>query len=255
MGPEQDTPQTTSPEGILPIDQSDSSDTPPEMVVPGGDPNAGAIDVIETTPGVNKQTPDQEDWEDPGTPHPVADGLPVVGAATEELKREIDGGVYTPENTRLYAERTGTTLDEAADIAAKLEDSPETPDEAGEVAMVAMLRERVKTSEVYEHASDKLKEEMLKEVEASFRKDQEKKLAERQKQFDASAQEVIDRLKNGEPLEKVIPETVELDGGDNTTTTSDQVPDHIDATPDLSPESEETGDWKPEHLEGSDKPV
>jgi hypothetical protein len=253
MGSEQEAPLAVHIDTAPPIiDNTGDFDKNREMVVPGGDPNAGSIDVVETTPGINNSRI-REVWEDPAEEHEVAVGIPVIGAATEELKRQINknSGVADIDDIRKYAQRTG--VEDAIYKANELEVSDASPDEAGEKAMIALLQERIKTSKVYKQASDKLKEELLKEAETSFRKDQEKKLTERQKQFDAAAQEVIDKLKNGEPLEKVIPETVVLDGGEQTTTVPDKV-DIIDATPDLSPVDEETGDWKPEHIGDSNQP-
>jgi hypothetical protein len=109
---------------------------------------------------------------------------------------------------------------------------------------LSALLERVKTIPVYIDASDDLKRAMLDQVEASFTETRKNEIAEKQKQRDAAAQEVIDRLKGGEALESVIPETLTIDG-------SDKEPSFTDATEDKSPIDEDSGNWKPQYTAGS----
>jgi hypothetical protein len=119
-------------------------------------------------------------------------------------------------------------------------DDEEQVDQAGTEAMAAEVKKRA--MDLVPHASEELREQVGQQAAANFKAEYAAKQAERQSQFDAEAQALLDKLKANTPLSEIDPSLGEV-----------REPEYIDATENGSPIDEETGNWKPEFLPDSEQ--
>jgi hypothetical protein len=205
----------------------DPSINPTNMVVQEGE-FSGAVEAFEFKrgTGIDDNGNKKQISNQPNT----VEGYPVIGAYAEKNAR---GDPNFPANTEMSS----------------MDEKEKQYDDVGTEAIAAKVKERA-IALLPKEASDKLKEEYGELAATKFRDELKTKLAERQAAKDAieaERQAVKDKAdaETRAMIEKLKDTGTKLSDVIEVPDSPDKEPDYIDATENKSPESEETGDWRP----------
>ncbi|MEI6850475.1 MAG: hypothetical protein WCK26_00745 [Candidatus Saccharibacteria bacterium] len=207
----------------------ESTINPQELVVQDGE-NMGNIAANETSTGQvetymgSAGTTSEE--------HPFIEGLPVIGAETENESRDALPKSEELQGLEESAKEQGATISDineaknneayeslmkAEEGLSKAEDSlpagsslveivDKHHDNVGTDAMAAEVGRRAEAM-LDPATSQELKDQVRQAAEAGFRAELEAKVAEKQEAADGKARELLARIQGGTPISEILPES------------------------------------------------
>ncbi len=134
--------------------------------------------------------------------HNTVEGLPLIGAKADQFSREQLANASSEDKeqvNRLFDEQV-----KEGQFPNREEAEQWLYSERGMFAMVEEVKQRAKA--LVPNASEKLQDAIASQAAENFRNEFISKNAERQANFDAEAQALLDKLKGGAPISEILPE-------------------------------------------------